>query len=221
MLSTINGSVSSYSKYDSNTNNKFEISDELKDYIENSSNDCKKLLKSIKNLEKDGDFLSTLVSTNTDEESLTAYSNGRTNVKNLISSLNNLIKHCKNNSHDEKLQKLYKNLKQYTKKESDYLKNFGIDRKSDGSLKITDDTKFKYSIANGSFGEYILTQQNNNTFFKKLSVISKKISYDYSMYLSDETIQKVNLYNARNYISNDTASETSSSYLGSNFSAHA
>ena len=223
MSNTITGGSTSYNSYSSrvSSSTNFKISDDLKEYIEKSGSDGKKILKAIKNLEKDGSSLSELVSTNTDDESLTYYNNGRANVKSLLSSINNVIKYCKNNGDDENLQELYKKLKNYTKKEEDSLKEFGIKRKNDGSLKIIDDSKFKYSIADGSFGNYILDQQKDkNTFFSKLSSISKKLAYDYSYYLSDETIQKINIYDSRNFIantSNNTENNTSST--GSNFSA--
>lgn len=193
---------------------KIELSAELKDYIENSSSEGKKLLKSLKNLFKDGTALSSLVASDTSNESVSVYKSGNTNVKNAISAFNNLLKYSKDNDDNPKLNKLYKSLKGYAKKETDTLKNFGITVNATGSLKISNTTTLKNSIADGSFGKYILEQsKSNNSFLGKLQYISKKFSYDNLSYISDNNIKIINAYNTNtlNNFNSATNNKTDSS----------
>ena len=95
---------------------KIELSDKLKEHIENSSSQGKKLSKALKALSRNGESLSSLTSSDTSNDATITYKTGNEDVKTLVSSFNNLLKYSKNNSDNTELSKLYKSLKSYVKK---------------------------------------------------------------------------------------------------------
>lgn len=209
-------SINNYSSLSNLKSSKIELSAELQEYIKNSGTEGKKLLKALKSLCKNGESLSSLTSSDTSSEATTTYNNGNKDINTLVSSFNNLLKYSKNNSDNPKLSKLYKSLKNYVSKETDSLKQFGITVKSTGSLSISNSITLKNSIADGSLGNYILTQsKSSNSFLGRLQRISKIFSYNSLSYLSNENIEIVNSYN-NSSISNVTNNNLNKSDTNTN-----
>lgn len=221
-ISQVTTSSNSYVQIN-DSSDKVGLSKSLREYLTNSDSQSKQLVKSIKNLLKNKDTLSSLISTDTSEDAVSAYNNGLKNAKSVIASFNNIIRYAKSNTDDSELQDLYKTLKKYVKKESADFKEFGLNIQSSGEIKISDETKFKYSIAGGSFGKYLVNQsKSGSTFLNKILKIGKKIQHDNLSYLSQNTIDKINSYYTGNTSSNvNNTEEAVNNISGSTFSAYA
>lgn len=203
MANTISSNISSYtvSSNSSSTTKKVMLSDELKDYLENSSSSSKKVSKALNELFKDSDKLSQLISSDTSDEAVSLYKSGNSNINNFIDAYNKVIKYAKNTKDDTELQKLATNMRKYAQKESLTLNKMGISLKSGGTLGISNETIFKNSIANGDLGTYLKEQSNNKTsFLNRIKTIAKKMTYDNTYYLSDDT--KNNILQANKHFSN-------------------
>ncbi len=218
MANAINGNIALYSNQSRSSNiKKVVLSDELKEYLENSGSQGGKLSKEINNLFRSSDKLSALISSDTSNEAVSLYKSGSSDVKNFIKTYNKVVKYIKNASDDAELANLTKKIKKYAKKDSSELAKLGINVKGSGTLEISDETAFKNALASGKMGSYLKKQsQSKNSFLSTIQSMAKKLYHDNTSYLSDKTNADILAYNKKL----PSASSNNSSSV-SNFSFYA